>query len=138
MTSKRKKMGGDTGRRFRKGMLRGVWGERFAEILLRCKGYRILARGLRVGGCGGRGGGMGMGEIDLLVRRGVVLVIVEVKWRSDLGSVAYAIDGVQRRRLRRAGEVLFARGMGGEGIEMLRFDVVLLAPFSVRHWENAF
>ncbi len=132
MTSKRKRGG------MFMGVRKGVLGERLAEVLLRCKGYRILARGLRVGGSGGRGGGMGMGEIDLLVRRGVVLVVVEVKWRGDLESAAYAIDAVQRRRLRRAGEVLFARGMGGMGIEMLRFDVVLLAPFSIRHWENAF
>ena len=102
-----------------------------------CKGYRILARRLRVGG-GGRGGGGGLGEIDLLAQRGRTLVVVEVKWRADRKIAAYALDSAQQRRLRRAGEVVFMRLTRARSLETLRFDVVLMAPFSIRHLENAF
>ena len=120
--------------RFRK----GTRGERIAALLLMCKGYRILARRLRAGGGLGWGMGSGLGEIDLLVRRGTTLVVVEVKWRGDREGVAYALHPKQQRRLRRAGEVLFARMAGEWGVEMLRFDVVFITPFSIRHLENAF
>ena len=56
--------------------------DRFAEGLsawgLRLKGYRILARGFRVP----------VGEIDIIARRGRVLVFVEVKARNDLTAAA--------------------------------------------------
>ena len=112
--------------RFRKGKR----GERIAAFLLMCKGYRILSRRLR--------SEWGLGEVDLLVQRGRTLVVVEVKWRSDRESVAYALQARQRDRLRRAGEVLFARLARTGGVETLRFDVVLLTPFSIRHLTNAF
>lgn len=125
--------------RFRKGRR----GEKVAELLLMCKGYRILGRRLRSGGGGlgsrlGLGLGLGLGEIDLLAERGTTLVVVEVKWRVSQESAAYALHPMQQRRLRRAGEVLFARLAHARGLETLRFDVMLVAPLSIRHLTNAF
>ena len=130
----------DPKERFRKGMR----GERIAALLLKCKGYRILARrlrsGARVGGgvkVGG-GAGLGLGEVDLLAQRGTTLVVVEVKWRAERESAVYALPPSQQRRLQRAGEVLFARLARRHNLETLRFDVILIAPFSIRHLTNAF
>ena len=133
MTRERKRQ--DPKGRFRK----GTRGETLAALLLMCKGYRILARRLRSGwGLGGGRLGSRLGEIDLLAQRGTTLVVVEVKWRADRERAAYALHPAQQRRLRRAGEVLFARLARTHKIETLRFDVILLAPFSMRHLMNAF
>ena len=69
---------------------------RRAEVLstwlLRAKGYRVLARGYRVP----------VGEIDLIVRRGDVLVAVEVKARRRHEDALAAVTRRQRRRIERA------------------------------------
>ena len=61
---------------------RGRYAERWAALLLRAKGYRILARGYRCRA----------GEIDIVARRGSLLVAVEVKARADLTAAAEAIQ----------------------------------------------
>ncbi len=71
------------------------WGRRsewLAEILLRAKGFRILARRYRVRG----------GEIDLIARRGDLVVFVEVKARPALREAMEAVTGSKRRYMGRA------------------------------------
>ena len=65
-------------------------------------------------------------EVDLLVRDGRTLVLVEVRargegaWTSALGSV----DGWKRTRLRRAGERLWRRKYRFDtSFDHVRFDV---------------
>ncbi len=91
--------------------------ERWAAWWLRLKGYRVLARDFRVPA----------GEIDLVVRRGGVLALVEVKARSSLDEAARALDARQRRRIERAGAAFLQRRPDLAGMD-LRFDMVLLAP----------
>ena len=111
----------------RKAYGRGRRAEALAVWWLRLKGYRILARGFRVGA----------GEIDLIARRGRLLVLVEVKARSSLEQAAAAIRPRQRERIARAAEVFLQRHPGLAGLD-LRFDVVLLAPGRrPHHLENA-
>ena len=94
---------------------------RLAETLavwwLRGKGYRILARDWR----------SPVGEIDILARRGRLLVAVEVKRRSGAREAAEAVQRQQQRRIVRAAEAFLARLDPGAGLS-LRFDVVLIVP----------
>lgn len=110
--------------RARKGQL----GENIAALLLLCKGYRILYRRLR----------SPLGEVDLLAQKGKILVVVEVKWRRDLVTAAYAITRRQQQRLQRAGEALFQQHAIWLNIDSLRFDAIIIAPFAIEHIKNAF
>ncbi|HUB96670.1 MAG TPA: YraN family protein [Stellaceae bacterium] len=94
---------------------------------LRCKGYRVLARRYRVP----------VGEIDLIVRRGRVLVAVEVKARADWDAAAASIQGRQRRRIARALEQF--RGSRPDLATLdARFDVMLVVPRRLpRHLADA-
>jgi putative endonuclease len=67
--------------------LLGKRGERRAAWFYRLRGYRIVERNLRMRG----------GEIDLVVRRGGMLVFVEVKTRQSVAA-GYGVDAVDRRK----------------------------------------
>jgi putative endonuclease len=97
---------------------RGRWAEACAVAYLRCKGYRVLERNWR----------SKLGEIDILVRKGGILILVEVKTRADAGLASGAVLLPQRHRLMRAlGHYLKARP-GLSGLD-LRCDVVALGRF---------
>jgi putative endonuclease len=103
--------------------LRGVDAERAAMIFLMLKGFRPLVRGYR-----GRGG-----EIDLVMRRGRLVVAVEVKARSSLDAAAAALTAAKVARIG-AGMRQFRseRGLGDDLI--YRCDAVLVAPYRLpRH-----
>ena len=94
---------------------RGITAETLCLWLLRLKGYRILARDLRTP----------VGEIDIVARRGNMLVAVEVKRRGTLEDAADAIGRDQRRRILRALGWFAQRQPDGERLA-LRFDAMLL------------
>lgn len=79
-------------------------------------GLTLLGRNVRVGRL----------EIDLLVRDGPVVAIVEVRTRGA-GSWLSALDSIdagKRARLRRAATILWSRRFARmAGIERMRFDV---------------
>jgi putative endonuclease len=95
---------------------------RFAEWLaawhLRLKGYRIVARGFRVSA----------GEIDIVARRGRLLVFVEVKARRELAAAAEALGARQAGRVARAAEAFLQSRPDLSGLDQ-RFDVVLVRPW---------
>lgn len=72
----------------------GELGERIAESFLVLKGYEIVRRNFRYAGR----------EIDLLARRGAVLVAVEVKLRKGdrFGTAVEAVDARKLSRIRMA------------------------------------
>ena len=92
----------------------GRLGERRAAWFYRLRGYRIVGRNLR----------LRSGEVDLLVRRGRTLVLVEVKTRQTHTALAGhdAVDRAKRERLIRLGDDCIARYAGGAS--MLRYDIV--------------
>lgn len=92
----------------------GRWAERAASIYLAFKGYRILARRFR----------SPAGEIDLIVRRGRLVVYVEVKARR--GEPA-GVRERQRRRIRRAAEHFLKLRPELASCEQ-RFDVIQIDP----------
>lgn len=101
----------------------GARGETWAALYLMAKGWRIVARRQRIGQ------GRGVGEVDLIARRGRVLAFVEVKWRHDPRRFAEAIDERRLARVARAAQALLPRFARAE--DSVRIDVILLAPW---HW----
>lgn len=96
---------------------RGRLGEARAVWWLRLQGFRILARNWR----------HPLGEIDILARRGRLLVAVEVKWRDSLAQAAEAVQIAQRRRIAQAAAVFLGQQPDAATLS-LRFDAMLLAP----------
>jgi putative endonuclease len=111
----------------------GAEGEARAAEHLRRRGYRIVARNVRAGGV----------EIDLIARRGSLVVFAEVKTRRSrfLGPPEQAVDARKRARLVR-GATAWLRDHPGAA-RRARFDVIVCEPdpdagWRVRHLEAAF
>lgn len=108
----------------RKGWLRGIWAERLSVLALRLAGWSILARRHQ----GARGSGLG--EIDIVARRGRSLAFIEVKARADHRTAAEAISTSQQQRLARAAAAYLAHRPHLAHLEV-RFDAMLVLPW---HW----
>jgi putative endonuclease len=111
---------GEEGDRRRAALQRGRRAETLAVWWLRLKGYRILGRDLR----------FGVGEIDILARRGNLLVAIEVKYRPDLLLAGEAIDRRSRERIARALSRWLAQHPRLSDLD-IRFDAILMMP---RRW----
>jgi len=105
----------------------GRLAETLAAWALRLRGFRVVGQNVRIGGR----------EVDLLARRGPLLVVCEVKARrgSLFGTPADAVGPHKRRRLREAAEMLMA---DDQSVERVRFDVIAVSGFGVRHLPEAF
>jgi putative endonuclease len=97
---------------------RGRRAELVALLALMAKGWRPVARNLKTP----------VGEIDLAVRRGGVLAVVEVKTRGSLAEAAASIRPEQQARIRRAAEWLLADRPDLARLAV-RFDAVLVSPW---------
>lgn len=93
--------------------------ERLAAFRLFLAGYRLLARRYRTR----------MGEVDLIARRGAVLVFVEVKRRDELAAGLEAVTPRAQMRIRRAAELFLMRNPALAGLA-LRFDVIVVTPWA--------
>ena len=98
---------------------RGRRGEGLAALWLRLHGWRIVGRRMK----------LGLGEVDLVARRGRTVAFVEVKWRATDTELDLAIDERRLRRVARAAEALAPRFARPD--DDIRIDVLLLAP---RRW----
>ena len=107
---------------------RGHRGEWLAALALMLKGYRIVARRYRTK----------LGEIDLIARRGDLVLIVEVKVRATLIEAMDAIARQSERRIEAATDLWLSR-QPDHGRLSIRFDMVAVLP---RRWpvhvENVF
>ena len=109
-------------RRTEDGRARRSRGRRAEALALRAlllRGYRPVARNLKTP----------VGEIDLVVRRGRVLAVIEVKTRGTLADAAESIRPQQQARIRRAAEWLLNRRPDLAHLT-IRFDAVLVLPRS--------
>lgn len=106
----------------------GAYGEELAARWYRARGYEVLDRNWRCRA----------GEIDIVARRGRVVVVCEVKTRSSdaYGSPAAAVTAPKQARLRRLAlawlEANDERGCA------LRFDVACVTGRVVTVVESAF
>lgn len=110
--------GSSPGQRRRAAETRGRRAETLAALLLRARGYRILARRARTPA----------GEIDIVARRGGTLVFVEVKARPQLIEAAEAIGPRARARIAAAAEAWQALHPALAGLDA-RFDAMLISPW---------
>jgi len=112
----------------------GAEGERRAADHLAARGYRIIGRNVRAGGV----------EMDLIARRGPLVVFVEVKTRRTrgAGSGEDAVDARKRVRLVRGATAWMCKRP--RGIRRARFDVIVCEcnreerQWRLRHLEGAF
>jgi putative endonuclease len=111
----------------------GVSGEAATLAAYRGRGFREVARNWRCR----------FGELDLVVARGELLVVCEVKTRTGVafGGGYEAVTWTKRRKLRQLAELFLART--GLHPTDIRFDVasVLMAPSGrteVEIFEEAF
>jgi len=106
---------------------KGRKGEELAAAYLSDRGYRIVARNVRVPG----------GEIDLICVESNTLVFVEVKCRqgSSFGSALSAVDARKRRKLRVIA-LDYAQIVAPSA--RVRFDVVSIDGNRIAVHRNAF
>jgi len=97
--------------------------ETWALIWLRIKGYHPVARRWR----------SPVGEVDLIVRRGVTIVFVEVKARKTIRQAIESISPSQTRRIQRAALSWLQSHLHHEqSVNLhLRFDVVAIAKWQL-------
>lgn len=106
----------------------GLSAENRAAALLLAKGFKIAARRFRCPA----------GEIDIVARRGALLIFVEVKARALLDDAAWSVTDRQKRRIASAAGAWLAAHPDDANCDM-RFDAVLVAPRSLpRHIPGAF
>lgn len=96
---------------------RGAYAETFAALALRLKGWRIAERNFRCP----------QGEIDIIARRGDLVVFVEVKARADEAAAIDAVTFEARRRIAAAASVWIARQRDASRLSW-RFDIVAVTP----------
>lgn len=78
-----------------------------------------------------------LGEIDLIVKKGAVVVFVEVKLRRTEAAAAEAIHAKNQSRVRNAAELYLQKHPEYNKYE-LRFDALVMAPGAwPQHIENA-
>lgn len=112
----------------RKALRRGHVSEYVAALYLAAKGYRIRAIRFRTK----------LGEIDIVARRGDLVVCVEVKARREVDSAVFAVTDAAQRRIRAAGEIWLSRQPDAHRLS-LRCDIVAVLPWRLpRHFMDAF
>lgn len=116
--------------RRRAALQRGAAAERMARMHLQQAGLHFLAANLRYR----------VGEIDLLMRDGPVLVFVEVRSRrsSAYGGAAASVDARKQLRLRRAAQCLLRERFGHADWPACRFDVVAIEAGRLAWIRDAF
>ena len=97
---------------------RGRWAETLAAWGLRLAGWRILARNYKTR----------VGELDLVAKRGRMLIFVEVKARTQTQIALDAITPKQRTRIQRAAEQFLIHHPPLQVCD-IRFDVALVTGF---------
>jgi len=107
---------------------RGHLAEISALMLLRLKGYRLLAQRYK----------SHHGEIDLIMRRGTTTAFIEVKARAKHDDAVTSVTPYQSRRIAAAASLWMAKDRhAAQG--HCRFDIVAVNSYLwPKHIENAF
>lgn len=95
---------------------KGRSAELLAAMLLRLKGYRVLARRFKCKA----------GEIDIIAQKKDLIVFVEVKARQSVTDAFESITAKQRTRIETAASVWLQQQASQEFA--CRFDVIAVAP----------
>ena len=122
------RQGDDPRRKRQKAYRRGHTSEWLAAAALMAKGYRIIARRYRTK----------LGEIDLIARRGNLVLIVEVKARKTLIEAMEAVARESERRIEGAADLWLSKQRDHAKLS-LRFDMMAVLPWRWPvHVQNVF
>ncbi len=100
--------------------------ESLAAMLLRFKGFSILETRFRTGA----------GEVDIIARRGGLLIFVEVKTRHNIDAAIESVTPRARHRIAAAAKVFLSRKRHLADT-MIRYDIVAVAGWRIRHLADA-
>ncbi len=107
------------------------WGhlsEWIAAASLVLKGYRILSMRYKTK----------LGEIDIIARKGHLIVMVEVKARPTIEEAFDAVSISSQRRIEAAGDLWLATQKNAHLLS-IRYDIIAVRPWKwPTHYENAF
>lgn len=107
---------------------RGRWSEYRAALSLLFKGYRIVALRYKTRA----------GEVDIIARRGDLVIFVEVKARRDLRTGVDAVGQAAERRIANAADHWLRRQSDATRLS-LRHDIIVVRPWRWPvHFEDAF
>lgn len=109
---------------------RGRLAESLCVWSLRIRGWRILERRLKAKR------GSGVGEIDIIAKKGRMIAFIEVKARASATAALEAVTVSQRARIARAAEVFIARSPDVATCDV-RFDVMTLSGLLPVHLADA-
>jgi putative endonuclease len=112
---------------------RGAWGEHRAARHFQGLGFEVIAIGWRSPEPALRG------DIDVVARRGPLVVFCEVKARRDAATFGGAVAAVtlhKQHHVRRLAES-WLRCHGDDDTEV-RFDVIAIDGVRLEHYESAF
>ncbi|KEC54726.1 UPF0102 protein [Bartonella koehlerae C-29] len=104
--------------RRQKSFYRGIRAEKWAAWWLRCKGFHIAKIRFKTK----------CGEIDLIARRGNLVLIVEVKARSTLAEAMAAVSRVNEKRIEAAADIWLAQ-QKDRALLCVRFDLIAILPW---------
>lgn len=104
----------------------GRLAEAMAAWTYRFKGFDIIDRRFKAAG----------GEIDLVVRKGALLVFVEVKRRPEIDAALFAVTYKNRRRMERAVKSWLARHPKLAQSD-IRYDIAAVAGWKVKIAKSA-
>lgn len=114
-----------TGKR-RKAETAGRRAEWIAGLTLALQGFSILERRFKAPS----------GEVDIIAKRGRLLVFVEVKTRASIGDALAAVTPAVKRRVSAAAAMFLARRPDLAACDM-RYDVIALAGWRLSHIKAA-
>ena len=112
--------------RRRRAEKRGRRSEWLAGLFLQLRGFSILARRYKTSA----------GEIDLVARRGRLIVFAEVKARTALDEAVFAVTATARRRISAAAASFLSRHRGLADCA-IRYDILAIAGWRIRHIRDA-
>lgn len=96
---------------------RGVKSEKIAAWWLRLKGYKILEQRYKTK----------VGEVDLIARKGNLVIFVEVKARPTVTQALESITPTMQNRIGRAAQYYMSQN--DLTAFDLRFDLITITPF---------
>lgn len=113
--------------RRKKSFYRGIRAEKWAAWWLRLKGFHIAEVRFKTK----------CGEIDIIARRGNLVLIVEVKARPTLAEAMLAVSRINERRIEAAADIWLAR-QKDYALLSIRFDFIAILPWRFPHHIPAF
>ena len=106
---------------------RGRRAENLAALWLQIKGYKIIERRLKTP----------FGEIDLMARKGKLLICIEVKQRANLDAAHASLHAHSLKRIEAVASHYQARRNKYQNFD-LRFDAVFVLPrLRIHHVKDA-